>query len=88
MNLPESLAGRPIAHRGLWRPGLRPENSLAAFEAACAAGYGIELDARLTADGEVVVFHDDSLERLTAEGGLVEEHTAAALTAIPLLGSR
>ena len=86
MNVPAGLTGRPIAHRGLWRPGSRPENSLAAFEAACAGGYGIELDVRLTADDEAVVFHDDSLERLTAESGLVEERTLDELQAITLLG--
>ena len=65
---------------------MRPENSLAAFEAACAAGYGIELDARLTADGEAVVFHDDALDRLTAESGLLEERTLDELRAVTLLG--
>jgi len=84
--LPQGLVGRPIAHRGLWRPGLRPENSLAAFEAACAAGYGIELDVQLTADGEAVVFHDHDLDRMTAESGLVEERTAAELSRLTLLG--
>ncbi len=86
MNLPQGLTGRPIAHRGLWRVGLAPENSLAAFEAACAAGYGIELDVRLTADGEAVVFHDDDLDRMTAQSGLVEERTLEALMALNFLG--
>ena len=45
----------PVAHRGLWSPGGAPENSLAAFQAACAAGYGIELDVQLSADGEAMV---------------------------------
>lgn len=86
MNLPSGLTERPIAHRGLWRAGSRPENSLAAFEAACAAGYGVELDVRLTADGEAVVFHDEGLERLTIESGLVEERPVDELTALTLLG--
>jgi glycerophosphoryl diester phosphodiesterase len=51
------------AHRGLWR-GRTPENSIAAFEAARAAGVGVELDVRLTADGVPVVFHDAGLERM------------------------
>ena len=42
----------PVAHRGLWSADGPPENSLAAFEAACEAGYGIELDVQLSADGE------------------------------------
>ena len=77
---------RPIAHRGLWRAGLKPENSLAAFKAACEAGYGVELDVRLTADGEAVVFHDDDLERMTAESGLLEERTLEELARVTLLG--
>jgi glycerophosphoryl diester phosphodiesterase len=87
VTLPAGLQGAPIAHRGLWRTGAAPENSLAAFEAACAAGYGVELDVRLSADGEAMVFHDDTLERLTAESGLVEERTAQDLQATRLLGS-
>ena len=61
----ELLFDPPVAHRGLWSPGGAPENSLAAFQAACAAGYGIELDVQITADGEAVVFHDYKLDRLT-----------------------
>ncbi len=87
MSLQGRLLGRPIAHRGLWRTGGPPENSLAAFEATCAAGYGIELDVRLTADGEAVVFHDETLERITSESGLTEERTLDELTALRLLGS-
>lgn len=66
------LQGRDYAHRGLWTtndPGEanRPENSLAGFRAAAEKGYGIELDVHLTADGQLVVHHDDSLKRLTGE---------------------
>ncbi|MGZ3274022.1 MAG: glycerophosphodiester phosphodiesterase family protein [Caulobacteraceae bacterium] len=87
MSLPVAFQAAPIAHRGLWRSGGAPENSLAAFEAACRAGYGIELDVRLSADGEAMVFHDETLERLTASAGLVEEQTADDLQALRLLGS-
>jgi glycerophosphoryl diester phosphodiesterase len=79
--------GFNYAHRGLWRTGGCPENSLAAFEKACASGFGIELDVRLTADGEAIVFHDETLDRLTIESGLVEERTIAELTLLRLLGS-
>jgi glycerophosphoryl diester phosphodiesterase len=82
----ERLFNPPIAHRGLWSPGGAPENSLAAFQAACAAGYGIELDVQLTADGHVVVFHDDQLERLTGATGRVRDHTAAELATLRLSG--
>jgi glycerophosphoryl diester phosphodiesterase len=52
------------AHRGL-HDGLRiPENTLAAFAAALDRGAGIECDLRLTADGQVIVFHDADAERL------------------------
>jgi glycerophosphoryl diester phosphodiesterase len=87
VSLPAGLLDAPIAHRGLWRGGGAPENSLAAFEAACKAGYGVELDVRLSADGEVMVFHDDTLERMTASSGMVEEQTADELRALRLLGS-
>ena len=87
MNLPPRLLDAPLAHRGLWRTGAAPENSLAGFEAACAHGYGIELDVRLSADGEAIVFHDESLDRMTVESGLVEEYPADDLTALRLLGS-
>lgn len=43
---------------------LAPENSMPAFEAAVAAGYGIELDTQTTADGRLVVFHDENLYRM------------------------
>ena len=69
----------PVAHRGLWEPGGAPENSLAAFHAAAAAGYGIELDVQLSADGEAVVFHDDTLARMTGEEGRPRDRTAADL---------
>ena len=50
-------------------PGvIAPENSLAAFAAACEAGYGIELDLQMTRDGEVVVVHDGALMRVAAAG--------------------
>jgi glycerophosphoryl diester phosphodiesterase len=78
---------RPIAHRGLWRTGKAPENSLAAFDAACRKGYAIELDVQLSADGEAMVFHDEILDRLTATAGLLEEQTADDLCALRILGS-
>lgn len=80
------LTERPIAHRGLHGNGL-VENSLAAAEAAAAAGYAIEVDLQLTRDGEVVVFHDSELDRLTAENGKLAEKTAAELSAIRLKDS-
>jgi glycerophosphoryl diester phosphodiesterase len=88
VTLPAGLLARPIAHRGLWSVGARPENSLAAFAAAAEAGYGIELDVQISADGEAVVFHDDTLERMTRQAGIVEERTVEELATCRLLGSR
>jgi glycerophosphoryl diester phosphodiesterase len=83
----ERLFDPPVAHRGLWTPDGAPENSLAAFQAACAGGYGIELDVQLTADGEAVVFHDERLERMTGQDGRLRDHTAAELGAMTLKGT-
>ena len=58
------LLKKPIAHRGL-HDGTTPENSMAAFEAAVEADFPIEIDVQLTKDKVPVVFHDDTLERLT-----------------------
>ena len=54
-----------IAHRGFFDNDKIPENSLPAFEKAVEFGYGIELDVQLTRDGKLVVFHDESLKRMT-----------------------
>lgn len=62
------------AHRGLWTR-TRPENSLSAFLAAAATGVGVELDVRLTADGEPVVFHDRSLQRMCGVLGCIDATT-------------
>ncbi|PSJ41844.1 glycerophosphodiester phosphodiesterase family protein [Allosphingosinicella deserti] len=83
---PFLLADRPIAHRGLHGAG-RIENSRAAFEAAIAAGHGIELDVQASRDWVPMVFHDATLDRLTGEGGALVEHEAEALSRIRLRGS-
>ena len=75
----------PYAHRGLWG-GDVPENSLAAFRAAADAGFGIELDVQLSKDGEVMVFHDYTLDRVCGVSGKVIDHTASELGNIPLNG--
>lgn len=74
------------AHRGLHGEGV-PENSLAAFELACRAGYGIELDVHVTADGELAVFHDDTLSRVCGVEGKTESKTLAELKALRLCGT-
>jgi glycerophosphoryl diester phosphodiesterase len=77
----------PVAHRGLWTPDGAPENSLAAFQAACAHGYGIELDVQLSADGEAMVFHDSRLTRMTGVEGRIGDCTAADLAKLRLAGT-
>lgn len=65
MNIFESwIAKTPIAHRGLHDKSA-PENTLLAFEQAVDQGYAIELDVRIIDDGNVIVFHDEKLTRLT-----------------------
>ncbi len=62
------------AHRGL--SALMPENTLPAFSAAHALGADeIELDVRLTKDGQIAVTHDKNLERISDGTGLIAEHT-------------
>ncbi len=76
----EWWARRPlvIAHRGAAR--LAPENTLTAFRLAADLGAdAVELDARLTADGEVVVLHDKLLDRTTNGSGLVSRRTRQEL---------
>lgn len=80
------LRGATFAHRGLHGPGA-PENGLSAAAAAIARGLGIECDVHKSADGTPMVFHDDSLERLTGQPGRLAERTAAELGATRLLGS-
>lgn len=66
---------------------IAPENSLAAFEAACRGGYGIELDLQMTRDGHVVVFHDDTLQRATRVAGSVADYTYEQLCHLPLFST-
>jgi len=57
------LLRRPFAHRGVHKT--YPENSMPAFESAIENRLGIELDIHLSKDGQIVVFHDDNLRRMT-----------------------
>ena len=77
-----------IAHRGLHdRARGVPENSLPAFECAVAGGYAIELDIHLTKDGQAVVFHDDTLMRMTGKSGNIKDRTYAELQTLALDGT-
>lgn len=82
------LTARPIAHRGLHDGNLaRWENTASAFDAAVARDFSIELDVQLSADGVAMVFHDDTLDRLTDRNGPVAAWRAAALGALPVGGT-
>ena len=67
-----------IAHRGA--SAHAPENTLAAFQLALEQGSdGIELDVMLSRDGELVVIHDDTVDRTTNGAGSVKDMTLAEL---------
>lgn len=84
---PDWLTDLPFAHRGLHDADAGvPEHTRAAFEAAIAAGYGIELDVRLSADGTVMVFHDELLDRVTTATGRLADHNADELSRLTLSG--
>lgn len=77
-----------FAHRGLHKKDKTiPENSLAAFERASAYGYGMELDVQLSKDGQVVVFHDDTLDRVCGVDSRVDEKTYDELSQLSLCGT-
>ena len=74
-----------FAHRGLHDLKSQiPENSLAAFRKAAEAGYGAELDVQLSKDGQVVVFHDDTLDRVCGVKGNVGDYDYAELKKMSL----
>lgn len=69
------------AHRGA--SNYAPENTLIAFEKAVEMGAdGIELDVQMTKDGELVVIHDETLERVSDKRGWVKDVTYAELKEI------
>ncbi len=84
----ELLKGAHIAHRGLHDLSENtPENSLAAFEEAAVRGYIIENDIHITADGQVVVFHDDDAKRMCGSELIIEKATLAELKQLRLKGT-
>jgi glycerophosphoryl diester phosphodiesterase len=77
------LTARPIAHRGLHdvKRGII-ENAPRAFAAAIEADYAIECDLQLSGDGEAMVFHDETLDRLMVGEGLVAKQSVTELKAL------
>lgn len=82
----EQLRGWAYAHRGL-HCDAAPENSMEAFRRAKKAGCGAELDVHLMADGNLAVFHDSSLQRMTGKNGIIENLTAEQLSDYKLAGT-
>ncbi|HXX09773.1 MAG TPA: glycerophosphodiester phosphodiesterase family protein [Pseudolabrys sp.] len=83
MSAPAWLTAHPIAHRGLHDASIGViENTAPAFLAALAGGYGMETDLQISADGEAMVHHDDSLGRLTEGTGRLAEMSAAQIKAV------
>ncbi|GGF60397.1 glycerophosphoryl diester phosphodiesterase [Azorhizobium oxalatiphilum] len=79
-----NLTARPVAHRGLHdAPAGVIENTASAVDAAVAGGFAIEVDVQRSRDGEAMVFHDFTLDRLTTAQGPLAERSAAELKAIP-----
>lgn len=69
-------------------PPVAPENSLEAFRLAVEHGYGIELDVQMSADGQLVVFHDGDLKRMCGISKKVIECTYDELSRMSLLHSK
>ena len=72
MNL---FKNRFIAHRGLHKSKIIPENSIQAFKNAMGKNYAIEFDINITIDNQIVIFHDDDLNRLCNKKERIEEVT-------------
>lgn len=85
---PERMPKVYYAHRGLHdNISDAPENSLAAFQKAVDAGYGIELDVQMTVDGKVVVVHDFNLKRISGVDKEIDQCTYEELQDYPIYGS-
>ena len=88
VNAPSWLIERAIAHRGLHDEAKGViENTLGASEAAIAGGFAIECDIQLSADGEGIVFHDETLDRLTDASGPISSKSAEEIAKMRIKGS-
>lgn len=91
LNRPDTTLFKKVyfAHRGLHDNATdAPENSMEAFRKAVDAGFGIELDVHVTADGVPVIFHDFNLERICGAAGVIEEYTYEELQQFSLCSSK
>lgn len=88
MSVPDWLMQFPIAHRGLHDMSIGVvENTISAAQRAIEHGFAIECDVQSSSDGTVIVFHDDSLDRLTGKHGKINQLNCQQLTSTKLLGS-
>lgn len=83
----DELKKQIYAHRGFHDKPMIPENSMPAFRRAVDRDWGIELDVHLTKDGQLVIFHDSDLRRITGEEGILEERTWEELSRLKLEGT-
>ena len=82
------LTARPIAHRGLHEASRGiVENTASSAAAAVAGNYGIEADLQIAANGEAMVFHDDTLDRLTERSGTLAAIPSTMLQQVQYKGS-
>ena len=82
------INGNIIAHRGVYNNKNIPENSLKAFQKAIDLNYPIELDVQLTKDNILVVFHDESLERMTNNKEYIRDINYTDLKKVHLLDTK
>ena len=84
----KKLLGWDYAHRGLpdEEAGI-PENSMRAFRDAVQAGYGIEMDVRVTADNRLVIMHDGNLKRMCGIDRKVSDMTLKQMGELTLAGT-
>ena len=75
------------AHRGYHDKPEIPENSMAAFRRAIRYGMPTEIDVHLIADGSLVIFHDEELERETGVKGIIEDYDITNLSKLRLEGT-
>ncbi|MGI5841728.1 MAG: glycerophosphodiester phosphodiesterase family protein [Christensenellales bacterium] len=80
------LVNTYIAHRG-FHDKKNPENSMGAFENAIKKGFAIELDVHALKDNTIVVFHDESLKRMTNQDGYISNLTKEDLPNYKLLAT-
>ncbi len=76
---------RLIAHRGF--AATSPENTIAAIRSAAEYADAVEFDVRRCGSGELVVIHDDTIDRVTGSNGTVADTTLEELETLTVLGS-